>query len=140
MIKIEITGENPLETMASMAAFCTYCLNCPTVSAAANAFIERESGHTANLPAPVPTTEPPYPPSATPREPAQDTPPWDEPAYTVKQVQDRAIAASRQYGQQAVKACLSACDASHVSTLDPSKYSDFVHLLDKLNTPGDANA
>ena len=46
MVKIEITGDTPLETLASLTAFGMHCLQNEDVYAAANRILEAEQHDT----------------------------------------------------------------------------------------------
>lgn len=97
MIEIKISGNTPLEALASLTAFGYRCMSNPEVSAAANRIYEAEqkaeekkattadigSGHTPQEPAPAveenPTQPPappapPAPPSTAPSAPAGQSP------------------------------------------------------------------
>lgn len=80
MIKIEITGSDPLEALANIAAYGLICLENREVSDAAGAIIEAARSKLAksNLsPAPeaaVPPTVPPAPPSTVPAAPVGRSP------------------------------------------------------------------
>lgn len=58
MVKIEITGDTPLETLASLTAFGMHCLQNEDVYAAANRILEAEQrypkGASASTPPPAP--------------------------------------------------------------------------------------
>lgn len=59
MVKIEITGDTPLETLASLTAFGMHCLRNEDVYAAANRILEAEQHDTrkaasASTPPPAP--------------------------------------------------------------------------------------
>ena len=61
MIKIEITGDTPLETLASLTAFGMHCLQNEDVYAAANRILEAEQHDTrkaASAPTPPPASDP----------------------------------------------------------------------------------
>lgn len=63
MVKIEITGDTPLETLASLTAFGMHCLRNEDVYAAANRILEAEQHDTrkaasASTPPPAPASDP----------------------------------------------------------------------------------
>ena len=90
MVKIEITGDTPLETLASLTAFGMHCLQDKDVYAAANRILEAEqhetrkaaSGLTASpvpAPAPASASDPTPGPAVTPGPAAPKSGPKDPP-------------------------------------------------------------
>ncbi|MFR8334375.1 MAG: hypothetical protein ACLU9S_20175 [Oscillospiraceae bacterium] len=120
MVKIEITGDTPLETLASLTAFGMHCLQNKDVYAAANRILEAEQHETRKAasglttsPVPAPASDPtpgpavtpgPAAPKSGPKAPPAEvpTPPAvsvdDAPAPTVAEVEsgDRSIPQVRQ--------------------------------------------
>lgn len=168
MVKIEITGDTPLETLASLTAFGMYCLQDKDVYAAANRILEAEqhetrkaaSGLTASpVPAPAPAsasdptpgpavTPGPAAPKSGPKDPPTEapTPPAvsvdDAPAPTVAEVRKRGIEASRKYGKEAIVAILQKFNVSGMSAIEEKDRAAFLAELDKLDAEkaGEANA
>lgn len=147
MVKIEITGDTPLEALASLTAFGLHCVSNPDVYAAANHILEAEknvqkaevvatptSGQT-DAPGPAPATSgrtvPPSDPSPTtpPAVSAEDapTPP------TVAQVRERGIEASRKHGKEAIVAILKQFGASGMSAIAEQDRAAFLVKLDELD-------
>ena len=147
MVKIEITGDTPLEALASLTAFGLHCVRNPDVYAAANHILEAEknvqkaevvatptSGQT-DAPGPAPATSgrtvPPSDPSPTtpPAVSAEDapTPP------TVAQVRERGIEASRKHGKEAIVAILKQFGASGMSAIAEQDRAAFLVKLDELD-------
>lgn len=84
MVKIEITGDTPLEALASLTAFGLHCVSNPDVYAAANHILEAEKNAQKAEVAATPTsgkTDAPGPAPATsgqtvpPSDPSPTTPP-----------------------------------------------------------------
>lgn len=160
MVKIEITGDTPLETLASLTAFGMHCLQNEDVYAAANRILEAEQHDTykaasASTPAPAsdPTSGPaetpgPAAPKSGPKAPPTEapTPPAvsadDAPAPTVAKVRERGIEASRKHGKDAIVAILKQFGVSGMSALAEKDRAAFIAKLDELDTAqeGDANA
>lgn len=76
MIKIEITGSDPLEALANIAAYGLLCMENHEVSDAAGAIIEaaRSKLGSPNPEAAVPPTAPPTSPSTAPAAPISQSP------------------------------------------------------------------
>ena len=162
MVKIEITGDTPLETLASLTAFGMHCLRNEDVYAAANRILEAEQHDTrkaasASTPAPAPASDPtpgpaetpgPAAPKSGPKAPPTEapTPPAvsadDAPAPTVAKVRERGIEASRKHGKDAIVAILKQFGVSGMSALAEKDRAAFIAKLDELDTAqeGDANA
>lgn len=161
MLEIKITGETPLEALASLTAFGMHCMTNNTVTAAANRILAAERAKEKKL-----TTEAQNgavsPPQETPvQEPISDTPqsgpaptsapgPADgangptaapggkpEPVPTVEQVRAKGIEASRKYGKEAVVNILQKYEASGMSAIAEKDRAAFLADLERL---GEGNA
>lgn len=153
MVKIEITGDTPLETLASLTAFGMHCLRNEDVYAAANRILEAEQHDTRKVaststPPPVPASDPtpgpaetpgPAAPKSGPKSPPTEapTPPAvsadDAPAPTVTEVRKRGIEASRKYGKEAIVAILQKFNVSGMSAIEEKDRAAFLAELDKLD-------
>lgn len=155
MVKIEITGDTPLETLASLTAFGMHCLWNEDVYAAANRILEAEQHDTRKAtsastppPAPAPASDPTPGPAETPgpatsksgpKAPPTEapTPPAvsadDAPAPTVAEVRKRGIEASRKYGKEAIVAILQKFNVSGMSAIEEKDRAAFLAELDKLD-------
>lgn len=153
MVKIEITGDTPLETLASLTAFGMHCLRNEDVYAAANRILEAEQHDTrkvasASTPPPAPASDPtpgpaetpgPAAPKSGPKSPPTEapTPPAvsadDAPAPTVAEVRKRGIEASRKYGKEAIVAILQKFNVSGMSAIEEKDRAAFLAELDKLD-------
>lgn len=151
MVKIEITGDTPLETLASLTAFGMHCLRNEDVYAAANRILEAEQHDTrkpASVSAPPPASDPipgpaetpgPAAPKSGPKAPPTEvpTPPAvsadDAPAPTVAEVRQRGIEASRKYGKEAIVAILQKFNVSGMSAIEEKDRAAFLAELDKLD-------
>lgn len=151
MVKIEITGDTPLETLASLTAFGMHCLQNEDVYAAANRILEAEQHDTrkaasASTPAPAsdpipgpaetpgtaaPKSGPKAPPTEAPTPPAVSAD--DAPAPTVAEVRQRGIEASRKYGKEAIVAILQKFNVSGMSAIEEKDRAAFLTELDKLD-------
>ena len=162
MVKIEITGDTPLETLASLTAFGMHCLQNEDVYAAANRILEAEQHDTckaASAPTPPPASDPipgqaetpgPAAPKPGPKTPPIEalTPPAvsadDTPAPTVAEVRQRGIEASRKYGKEAIVAILQKFNVSGMSAIEEKDRAAFIAKLDELDVDsekaGDPNA
>lgn len=152
MVKIEITGDTPLETLASLTAFGMHCLRNEDVYAAANRILEAEQHDTrkaASASTPPPASDPtsgpaetlgPDAPKSGPKAPPTEapTPPAvsadDAPAPTVAEVRKRGIEASRKYGKEAIVAILQKFNVSGMSAIEEKDRAAFLAELDKLGT------
>lgn len=160
MLTIKITGETPLEALASLTAFGIHCMANNDVAAAANRILEAERAKEAqaaqvsnsDTPANLKTAAPPTDP---PAEPYVEDPPHGDPApksdpegageagggagedntptYTLEQIRARGTEAARIHGTPAVKAVLTELGAKGMGTLDKSKYPAFMAKLDELD-------
>lgn len=160
MLTIKITGETPLEALASLTAFGIHCMANNDVAAAANRILEAERAKEAqaaqvsnsDTPADLKTSAPPTDPPAEPYvedpphgDPAPKSEPEgaaeagggagedDTPTYTLEQIRARGTEAARVHGTPAVKAVLTELGAKGMGTLDKSKYSAFMAKLDELD-------
>lgn len=150
MVKIEITGDTPLETLASLTAFGMHCLQNEDVYAAANRILEAErhdARKVASAATPAPASDPtpgpaetpgPAAPKSGPKAPPTEapTPPAvsadDAPAPTVAEVRQRGIEASRKYGKEAIVAILQKFNVSGMSAIEEKDRAAFLAELDKL--------
>lgn len=151
MVKIEITGDTPLETLASLTTFGMHCLQNEDVYAAANRILEAEQHDTrkaASASTPPPASDPTPGPTETPGTAAPKfgpkappteapTPPAvsadDAPAPTVAEVRQRGIEASRKYGKEAIVAILQKFNVSGMSAIEEKDRAAFLAELDKLD-------
>lgn len=160
MLTIKITGETPLEALASLTAFGIHCMANNDVAAAANRILEAERAKEAqaaqvsnsDTPADLKTSAPPTDPPAEPYvedpphgDPAPKSEPEgtaeagggagedDTPTYTLEQIRARGTEAARVHGTPAVKAVLTELGAKGMGTLDKSKYPAFMAKLDALD-------
>lgn len=151
MVKIEITGDTPLETLASLTAFGMHCLQNEDVYAAANRTLEaerRDARKVASAATPAPASDPtpgpaetpgPAAPKSGPKAPPTEapTPPAvsadDAPAPTVAEVRQRGIEASRKYGKEAIVAILQKFNVSGMSAIEEKDRAAFLAELDKLD-------
>lgn len=151
MVKIEITGDTPLETLASLTAFGMHCLQNEDVYAAANRILEAErhdARKVASAATPAPASDPtpgpaetpgPAAPKSGPKVPPTEapTPPAvsadDAPAPTVAEVRQRGIEASRKYGKEAIVAILQKFNVSGMSAIEEKDRAAFLAELDKLD-------
>lgn len=151
MVKIEITGDTPLETLASLTAFGMHYLQNEDVYAAANRILEAEQHDTrkaASASTPPPASDPTPGPTETPGTAAPKfgpkappteapTPPAvsadDAPAPTVAEVRQRGIEASRKYGKEAIVAILQKFNVSGMSAIEEKDRAAFLAELDKLD-------
>lgn len=160
MVKIIITGDTPLEALATAAAFGMHCMGNKEVCDAGYRIHEAEqykeqkaSAEAAEKKAAEENddTAPPAGESSKPAEKPIDTPkpkpeptpvpePDDAPTYTLEQIREKGIAAGRKYGNAAVKAILKELGASGMGALDAAKYPKFVEKLDALDASGGGNA
>lgn len=151
MVKIEITGDTPLETLASLTAFGMHCLQNEDVYTAANRILEAErhdARKVASAATPAPASDPtpgpaetpgPAAPKSGPKAPPTEapTPPAvsadDAPAPTVAEVRQRGIEASRKYGKEAIVAILQKFNVSGMSAIEEKDRAAFLAELDKLD-------
>ena len=160
MIEIKISGNTPLEALASLTAFGYRCMSNPEVSAAANRIYEAEQKaeekKATTTPSPDPKeaaptveenpTPPPAPATAdnapktatsapTPVGTAAPEAPSDPaPAKvpTLKEVRDIGIKYGKQYGTPAIKAILNELGASGMGALAEDQRSVFLAKLTEL--------
>ena len=160
MIKIEITGDTPLEALASLTAFGMHCLQNEDVYAAANRILEAErhdarkaaaAATPASDPTPgpavtpgpaAPKSGPEAPPTEAPTPPAVSANDAPAPAPTVAEVRERGIEASRKYGKEAIVAILQKFNVSGMSAIEEMDRAAFLAELDKLDAEkaGEADA
>ncbi len=162
MIEIKISGNTPLEALASLTAFGYRCMSNPEVSAAANRIYEAEQkAEEKKAPAPpshgpqrmTPAVEenptpPPAPPSTAPSaptdqsqggsaagvspEPITHSDPTPAKAPTLEEVRDIGIKYSKQYGTPAIKAILTELGASGMGALAEDQRPIFLAKLTEL--------
>ena len=141
MVKIEITGDTPLEALASLTAFGLHCVSNPDVYAAANHILEAEKNAQKAEVAATPTSGPAPATSGQtvpPSDPSPTTPPAvsaeDAPTPpTVAQVRERGIEASRKHGKEAIVAILKQFGASGMSAIAEKDRAAFLAKLDELD-------
>ncbi len=133
-IRIEFTGETPLDVLAETAAFGLFYMSNQAVSEAAQRlfaesgkkeppkepYIE-ESPHEA----PEPETKP-----AQKTEPAQKT----GPAPKLEDVRAAGVEAARKYGQPKVKALLSQFNAPNITGVKEEDRAAFLAALKELGS------
>ena len=165
MVEIKITGDTPMEALASLTAFGLRCLCDPEVSAAAHRILADERskeskkiGAEAVTPTPgTPTSGPRMPPAEAeappesypaeepPADPAPDQDPQpveerDAPTYTIEQIREKGTAAARAHGNVAVKAILKGLGVEGMSALKKEQYPTFLKKLAALDEEGDTYA
>ena len=147
MVKIEITGDTPLEALASLPAFGLHCVSNPDVYAAANHILEAEKNAQKAEVAATPTSGKTDAPGLAPATSGQTVPPSDPspttpPAVsaedaptppTVAQVRERGIEASRKHGKEAIVAILKQFGASGMSAIAEKDRAAFLAKLDELD-------
>lgn len=160
MIEIKISGNTPLEALASLTAFGFRCMSNPEVHAAATRIYEAEQkAEEKKAPAPpshgpqqtAPAvkenpTQPPAPPSTAPGAPTDQsqggsaagaspepiTPSDPAKVPTPEEVRDIGIKYSKQYGAPAIKAILNELGASGMGALAEDQRSVFLAKLTEL--------
>lgn len=167
MIEIKISGNTPLEALASLTAFGYRCMSNPEVSAAANRIYEAEQKaeekKAAATPSPSPKevapaveenpTQPPAPPSTAPSaptdqsqdgsaagaspEPITPSEPVPVKALSLEEVREAGIKAAKEYGKDAVASILGRFSATSMSTLKEQDRAAFLEALEGL---GEDNA
>lgn len=167
MVEIKITGNTPLEALASVTAFGLHCFSDPDVSAAANRILEAvrakehkegakvsksdtatpTSGAAAaatELPAAAGKTATPTnprPPADLPPEPKPKPKPEDQPKPPkLEEVRAKGLEAAKKHGRPAVKAILESFGVSSMTSLAESDRAAFLEKLAELERPGDDNA
>lgn len=155
MIKVEITGENPLEVFAQTAVYGVKLLQIPDVAEASDLVLNMEKHWKATkqaagtpdtgIPASKPTT-PAVPPEcdtlpSEPEDPAADSAPEKAPpakkAPTMEEVRAAGVAAGQKYGNPKVKAILKEMGVTKMSELAEGDRAAF---LQKLESLGDGDA
>lgn len=133
MLEIKITGETPLEALASLTAFGLHCLADKAVHDAANRILEAEQAKEPYV------EEPPHGEPAP--QPEQPPAPADQPKPpTLEEVRAKGLNAARKHGQPAVKAILEGFGVTSMSNLAESDRAAFLVKLEALEGPGDGNA
>lgn len=158
MLKIEITGDTPLEALASLTAFGLHCMANQTVATAANQILEMELAKAAK----VSKSDTPENPSASadlkpsastanpqaltnlPPEPYVEEPPHgtsepapEAPAPKLEEVREKGIAAAKAHGQAAVKNLLDSFGVASMTNLAEKDRAAFLKALERL---GEGNA
>lgn len=142
MIELKITGETPLEALATLTAFGCRCIVNPDVNAAANRIMEREKTELGSDPTPEPA--PVAATSGRNAVPGPNVPGNGQPAVPVPPVSDsdgssaipsaaevrkQGIEASRKYGKEAVVTILKQFGVTGISAIAEKDRTAF---LDKL--------
>lgn len=152
MLKIEISGDTPLEALATITAFGLRCMGNPDVYAAANRILEAEQAKKAASTNPQPVAD--LPPEPYVEDPPHDTPtpkaatPELEPEAergrgkppTLEEVREKGLAAARAHGQPAVKAILEGFGVASMTNLAEADRGPFLEKLAELEGAGDGNA
>ena len=151
MITITITGQTPLEALASLSAFGLHCLKDPAVRTAADKLLEDHTGDGAPAAPAAPAASSPVPAAPLPVEPSRTAPHMESPlpaaivsehVPTEAEVRKRGIEASRKYGKEAIVALLQQFNASGLSAIKETDRAVFLAELDKLDAgkAGEADA
>ena len=147
MVKIMISGNTPLEALASLAAFGIHCLRNQDVHTAANNILKAEQHEASKIadstldptPGLAETPGPAAPKSGLKASPTQ-APTLSAvsadaaPAPTVAEVRKRGIEASRKYGKETIVAILQKFNVSGMSAIEEKDRAAFLAELDKLDT------
>jgi len=151
MVKIEVSGNTPLEVLSSLTAFATHCMNDKQVRDAANHILEAEK-HKEQQEAPAtaaPQTDPTGPAAgengrrAAPTESTaalekpKGAPPPAGRIPTAEEIRAKGIEAARKYGNPAVKAILQEFNVPNMTSLAESDRAAFLEKLERL---GEGNA
>ncbi len=155
MIKVEITGENPLEVFAQAAVYGVKLLQIPEVSEASDLVLNMEKHWKATKQAagapdmgnpiskPTAPAVPPERDTLTPEpespaaDPAPEKAPTAEKIPTMEEVRAAGVAAGQTYGNPKVKAILKEMGVAKMSELAEG---DRVAFLQKLESLGDGDA
>ncbi len=155
MIEIKVTGNTPLEVLASVTAFGMRCMTVEEVGTAAVKILEAETSKTGdatavtapqenggNQPEPdgdAPVEEPFTEPSPFPKPQGETEPQTTRGKRipTPEETRKAGIDASRKYGQPAVVSILQALGVGKISELPESKRAAFIKAVEKL---GEDNA
>lgn len=155
MIKVEITGENPLEVFAQTAVYGVKLLQIPEVAEASDLVMNMEKHWKATkqavaqpdmgnpiskptAPAVPPECDTPIPePEAPAADPAREKVPPAEKTLTYEEIRAAGIAAGQKYGNKAVKAILKEMGVNGMGELAEGDRAVF---LQKLESLGDGNA
>lgn len=155
MIKVEITGENPLEVFAQTAVYGVKLLQIPEVAEASDLVMNMEKHWKATKQAtaqpdsgnpiskPTATTVPPECDTLIPEPenpdatPASEKAPTAEKVPTAEEVRAKGVAAGQKHGNAAVKAILKEMGVAKMSELAEGDRAAF---LQKLESLGDSNA
>lgn len=152
MLKIEISGNTPLEALATITAFGLRCMGNADVYDAANRILEAEQAKRAAAANPQPVADlppEPYveePPHATPAPQAATPKPEPKAAEgqgappALEEVREKGMAAARAHGQPAVKAILEGFGVSSMTNLAEADRVPFLEKLAELEGAGDNNA
>lgn len=155
MIKVEITGENPLEVFAQTAVYGVKLLQIPEVAEASDLVMNMEKHWKATKQAvaqpdmgnpiskPTAPTVPPECDTLIPEPenpdaaPASEKAPTAEKVPTAEEVRAKGVAAGQKHGNAAVKAILKEMGVAKMSELAEGDRAAF---LQKLESLGDSNA
>lgn len=158
MIEIKITGDTPLEALASVTAFGMHCLADKAVHNAANQIFDAEQakGRKEAVEDSKPDTissttaqaSVDSPPAAC-EESLQDTPVPEQPEQkreeqskppTLVEVRAKGLEMAKKHGQPAVKAILESFGVPSMTHLAEGDRAAFLEKLEELNRQGDKNA
>ncbi len=155
MIKVEISGENPLEVFAQAAVYGVKLLQIPEVSEASDLVLNMEKHWKATKQAagqpdtgnsvskPTASAVPPEcdtlipEPEAPAADPAPEKAPPAEKIPTMEEVRATGVAAGQKYGNPKVKAILKEMGVAKMSELAEGDRAAFIQKLESL---GDGNA
>ncbi|RKJ41952.1 hypothetical protein D7X94_00275 [Acutalibacter sp. 1XD8-33] len=155
MIKVEISGENPLEVFAQAAVYGVKLLQIPEVSEASDLVLNMEKHWKATKQAagqpdtgnsvskPTAPTVPPEcdtlipEPEAPAADPAPEKAPSAEKIPTMEEVRAAGVAAGQKYGNPKVKAILKEMGVAKMSELAEGDRAVFLQNLESL---GDGDA
>ncbi len=149
MLKIEISGDTPLEALATITAFGLRCMGNADVYAAANRILEAEQAKkaaanpqpVADLPPEPYVEEPPHgaPTPAPKPEPKPKKEDQREPP-TLEEVRAKGLDAARKHGQPAIKAILEGFGVTSMSNLAADDRAAFLAKLAELEGTGEGDA
>ena len=152
MTEIKITGNTPLEALASLTAFGIRCMGNEEVYAAASRILEAEQAKErkeATKVTPMPREEAQAmvdaakgfdPSTATPQPDENHTAAPSPETYTIEQIRERGTAAARAHGNQAVKAILKELGVGGMTALTKEQYPTFLEKLAALEGTGGTDA
>lgn len=155
MIKVEISGENPLEVFAQTAVYGVKLLQIPEVNEASDLVINMEKHWKAtkqaagapNMGIPTSTpTAPAVPPACNPQAPETEPSAADpapektaaaEKAPTYEEIRAAGIAAGQKHGNKVIKAILKEMGVNGMGELAEGDRAAFLRKLESL---GDGDA